>query len=68
MKLHPVQQQLLAAITDKSARVGIIGLGYVGLPMAGAFITAGFRVLGFDVDEYDDVCAPPTMARGCRAR
>ena len=51
MKLHPVQQQLLAAITDKSARVGIIGLGYVGLPLAGAFITAGFRVLGFDVDE-----------------
>jgi UDP-N-acetyl-D-glucosamine dehydrogenase len=51
VKLHPVQQQLLAAITDKSARVGIIGLGYVGLPLAGAFITAGFRVLGFDVDE-----------------
>ena len=44
-------QQLLNAITDKSARVGIIGLGYVGLPLAGAFINAGFRVLGFDVDE-----------------
>ena len=46
-----MQQQLLAAIQDKSARVGIIGLGYVGLPLAGAFIGAGFRVLGFDVDE-----------------
>ena len=46
-----MQQQLLDAITDKSARVGIIGLGYVGLPLAGAFINAGFRVLGFDVDE-----------------
>ncbi|MEC9009227.1 MAG: NAD(P)-binding domain-containing protein, partial [Planctomycetota bacterium] len=46
-----MQQQLLAAITDKSARVGIIGLGYVGLPLAGAFIGAGFRVLGFDVDQ-----------------
>ena len=46
-----MQQQLLAAIKHKSARVGIIGLGYVGLPLAGAFIDAGFRVLGFDVDE-----------------
>ena len=46
-----MQQQLLVAIKDKSARVGIIGLGYVGLPLAGAFIAAGFRVLGFDVDE-----------------
>ena len=46
-----MQQQLLAAINDKSARIGIIGLGYVGLPLAGAFINSGFRVLGFDVDQ-----------------
>jgi UDP-N-acetyl-D-glucosamine dehydrogenase len=46
-----VQQQLLSAINDKSARVGIIGLGYVGLPLAGAFINSGFRVLGFDIDQ-----------------
>ena len=46
-----MQQQLLSAINDKSARVGIIGLGYVGLPLAGAFINSGFRVLGFDVDQ-----------------
>jgi UDP-N-acetyl-D-glucosamine dehydrogenase len=46
-----VQQQLLSAINDKSARIGIIGLGYVGLPLAGAFINSGFRVLGFDVDQ-----------------
>ena len=37
-------------IADKSARVGIVGLGYVGLPLAWAFIEAGYRVLGFDVD------------------
>src|SRR5215203_4596718 len=30
--------------------VGIIGLGYVGLPLARAFAGAGLRVLGFDVD------------------
>ncbi|HWG46300.1 MAG TPA: nucleotide sugar dehydrogenase [Gemmataceae bacterium] len=41
---------LLANIKDRSARVGIIGLGYVGLPLARAFAEQGFAVLGFDVD------------------
>jgi UDP-N-acetyl-D-glucosamine dehydrogenase len=31
--------------------IGILGLGYVGLPLAEAFLRAGFRVLGFDIDE-----------------
>src|SRR5262249_7092669 len=34
----------------QSARVGIIGLGYVGLPLALTFAERGFSVLGFDVD------------------
>ena len=37
-------------IQDRSAIVGVVGLGYVGLPLAAAFDTAGFRVLGFDTD------------------
>ncbi len=37
-------------IDDRSARIGVIGLGYVGLPLALAFTEAGFRVLGFDAD------------------
>jgi len=37
-------------IDDRSAVVGVIGLGYVGLPLMRAFCDAGFRVLGFDVD------------------
>src|SRR5262245_49715782 len=41
---------LLGRIQTKSATVGIIGLGYVGLPLARAFATAGYRVLGFDID------------------
>ncbi|QDT65857.1 nucleotide sugar dehydrogenase [Calycomorphotria hydatis] len=41
---------LIAAIESRKARVGIIGLGYVGLPLARAFINAGFQVMGFDVD------------------
>ena len=41
---------LLARIQDRAATVGVIGLGYVGLPLARALAKAGFRVLGFDVD------------------
>ena len=45
-----VKKQLLAKIRDKSALIGIIGLGYVGLPLALRFSEVGFRVLGFDTD------------------
>jgi len=41
---------LLARVQNKTATIGIIGLGYVGLPLARAFASAGFRVLGFDID------------------
>jgi UDP-N-acetyl-D-glucosamine dehydrogenase len=37
-------------IEEKSAVVGVIGLGYVGLPLLAAFHRAGFGVMGFDVD------------------
>ena len=37
-------------IKEKTARVGIIGLGYVGLPLACLFAEKGFVVTGFDVD------------------
>src|SRR5690606_14000972 len=37
-------------IERKEAVVGVIGLGYVGLPLLAAFCRAGFRVIGFDVD------------------
>jgi UDP-N-acetyl-D-glucosamine dehydrogenase len=42
---------LAGKIADKSARVAIIGLGYVGLPLAVGFAKAGYAVLGLDVDE-----------------
>jgi UDP-N-acetyl-D-glucosamine dehydrogenase len=41
---------LLSRIHQRSAVVGVIGLGYVGLPLACEFARAGFRVAGFDVD------------------
>ena len=37
-------------IADRSALVGVIGLGYVGLPLAHTFHAAGFPVIGFDTD------------------
>ena len=42
---------LMTRIADCSAVIGVIGLGYVGLPLLQAFHAAGFRVLGFDLDE-----------------
>jgi UDP-N-acetyl-D-glucosamine dehydrogenase len=42
--------RLLRAIEERSAHVGIVGLGYVGLPLALTFAERGFPVLGFDVD------------------
>lgn len=42
---------LAGKIADKSARVGVIGLGYVGLPLLQAFIKAGFSTIGYDVDQ-----------------
>lgn len=42
---------LAERITSKSARVGIIGMGYVGLPLAVAITEAGFTVTGIDVDK-----------------
>src|SRR4051794_8330227 len=43
--------QLSEKIANKTARVGIIGLGYVGLPLAVEFAKAGFSVTGIDLVE-----------------
>ena len=44
------KEKLLKRINDKSARIGIVGLGYVGLPLMLDFSEAGFPALGFDID------------------
>ncbi len=46
----PAAEQLCQRIATRTATVGIIGLGYVGLPLARTFCSAGFPVLGFDID------------------
>ncbi len=43
-------ENLLARTRDRQALVGVLGLGYVGLPLSLAFVRAGFRVLGYDID------------------
>jgi UDP-N-acetyl-D-glucosamine dehydrogenase len=45
-----IQQQLIQKFSDKTARIGIVGLGYVGLPLALRYAESGYRVLGFDID------------------
>lgn len=49
--MTPSCSSLLAAIDNRTARVGVIGLGYVGLPLANVFHQRGFRVIGFDIDQ-----------------
>ena len=44
------ERALLARIAARRARVGIVGLGYVGLPLACTFAEGGFPVLGVDAD------------------
>ena len=43
--------ELVNKINNKSAKVGVIGLGYVGLPLSMEFALKGFSTTGFDVDE-----------------
>ena len=51
MSSNANHQGLLDRIRTKRAKIGVIGLGYVGLPLAVEFARQGFDVSGFDVDE-----------------
>jgi len=55
MSFAPVSTDLLLELTSqihaREARVGVIGLGYVGLPLSLLYNGAGFRVTGFDIDQ-----------------
>ena len=43
--------KLIKNIKNRNAKIGVIGLGYVGLPLAIEFTNAGFNVIGIDIDE-----------------
>ncbi|MDR3111245.1 MAG: nucleotide sugar dehydrogenase [Planctomycetaceae bacterium] len=44
------KETLLKKLNDRTAKVGVMGLGYVGLPLIQAYIRAGFTAIGYDVD------------------
>ena len=46
-----MKDQLLRKLNDRTACIGVVGLGYVGLPLALEFARAGFRVIGYDVSD-----------------
>ena len=74
---QPVPKSVFAtlsdSLSDRTATLGVIGLGYVGLPLAVACARAGFTVVGFDIDEaktsalncgasYIDAVSPEELA------
>lgn len=48
--MHTRASNLRSLIEDRTARIGVIGLGYVGMPLALAALEGGFRILGFDTN------------------
>jgi len=44
------RDSLLQRLRTRSARIGVVGMGYVGLPLALRFAEVGYPVLGFDID------------------
>lgn len=46
-----MKNELISRITNKQVQIGVIGLGYVGLPLVVEFATKGFKAVGFEVDE-----------------
>ena len=49
--MNSIKEALLKSLRDRTAQIGILGLGYVGLPLAAAFGEAGFQVTGIDPDQ-----------------
>jgi UDP-N-acetyl-D-glucosamine dehydrogenase len=47
---RPLAEELAARIERRTARVAVVGLGYVGLPLAETFAWGGYPVIGFDID------------------
>ncbi|BAZ10122.1 UDP-glucose 6-dehydrogenase [Calothrix sp. NIES-4071] len=46
-----MKDKIIQQIQDKTAVIGVVGLGYVGLPLMLRFVEAGFHVFGFDIDK-----------------
>ena len=51
VSLSPLARQLSEKIRNRTAKIGVVGLGYVGLPLISAFVKSGFQAIGYDIDE-----------------
>lgn len=51
MTQSEVEKEFAGAVTERTAKLGIVGLGYVGIPLALRFSEVGFNILGFDIDD-----------------
>ena len=49
--MSKLKEELLAKLNNKTAKLGVVGLGYVGLPLAVEKAKAGYEVIGFDVQD-----------------
>ncbi len=45
-------KEVISSLKNRTSKIGIVGLGYVGLPLMLRFQEEGFKVLGFDIDEF----------------
>ena len=50
-QINKTHIELLEKIRSKTATIGVVGLGYVGLPLIRAFVESDFKTIGFDVDD-----------------
>ena len=48
--ISPVAQRFIERVENRTAVIGIVGLGYVGIPLALAALRKGIKVIGFDID------------------
>jgi len=49
--MSQLKEELLLKLKNKTAKLGVVGLGYVGLPLAVEKAKAGYEVIGFDVQD-----------------
>ena len=68
MSKTTMKEQLLRKLNDRSACIGVVGLGYVGLPLALEFARAGFRVIGYDVSDRVVILVDDGLATGSTMR
>ena len=45
-----IKKALITKLQNKTAIIGVVGLGYVGLPLSFRYAEAGYKVIGFDID------------------